>query len=179
MAEKRDIAIYGATLIAAFGVGTLLGRSACAPEPERVVEKEVVRRPAPSPTRDLCPCPAPDVASPETRGSVRVDTGPAPPEKSLPEAPPVPDPADRKRLLGWVRDHTVDLSGCRAGEESTVEMTVTLRIGDAGGVASVGVNAPEEVDDRTLACLRERMLAWTPPGELVDRRREIVFGLNL
>lgn len=180
MAENRDKAIYGVTLVAALGVGVLIGRSACAPEPERVVDEEIVYREPDVQSRDLCPCPAPpDVGDVDAAGPVRVDTGPPPEEESLPEAPPPPDPLTRKKLLSWVRDRRSDLYGCRTGKESTVELTVSLRMGDAGGVQRVDINAPEGVAADTLSCLKDRMRQWSPPGDLVSGRREVVFGLNL
>ncbi len=174
----RDAIVYGVTLVAALGVGVLIGRSACSPEPEVVVEERVVTE-----TPECPPC-RPEVGDPELE-----DAGPAPaeveppatePHREMPEAPSPPDPETRRRLLSWVRDRAPDLRACRSGRASTVRLTVTLALSDEGAIQQADINAPkDDLSGRALRCLRERMVDWQPPTDLVAGRTEIVFGLDL
>ncbi len=178
MDEPRQRAIYGVTLVVAFAVGMLVGRSACMPEPEVVVEERVVEK-----TPECPPC-RPDAA----------DTGPSDIEpaatsptrssdknhRAMPDAPSPPSPKTRRKLLAWVRDRATDLRTCRPGGGSTVRIAVTLSLSEAGEVQQAGLNAPpEELSPEVLQCLRDKMVDWEPPLDLVEGRREVVFGLDL
>ena len=178
MRRRRDIAVYTVTLFAAVAVGILIGRSACAPEPETVVKEKVVER---TPTCPPCDAGEADAARPDvgTTGEFEREP-PGKEEKALPEAPEPPDPKTRKRLLAWVRDHSPELRSCRPSATNTVRLAVTLEIDDEGAVERAKINAPEDDLPRgVLSCLRRRMAEWTPPAELVAGRREVVFGLDL
>jgi hypothetical protein len=174
--DSRQQIMYAVTLVASFGVGMLAGKSACAPEPAPKVKTKVVTETEP------CRCDVgvvqPDVARADTVGEFE-RAKPASEEKSLPDAPPAPDPAARTRLLAWVRDQAVDLRGCRRPGSGQVNLTVTLDI-DEEGVRSVTLNAPDdELSGDALTCLRERMQAWKAPGELIEGQKRVVFGLDI
>ena len=181
MDRKRDMAVYGVTLIASFAVGILVGKSACTPPPEKVVEQKIVERTQPCNCQDACACePDVDTGLPDT-----VAAAPAPePEqkepKAMPEAPPPPDPMTRKRLLAWVRDHSADLEVCRRGTATEVHLTVTRDLDPERGVRRVDLNAPDdELGRSTLSCLRRRMSQWSLPDNFVVGRERVVFGLDL
>lgn len=178
MDEPRQRAIYGVTLVAAFGVGILVGRSACSPEPEVVVEERVVEK-----TPECPPC-RPDVADVGPSDTEPVAASPSPPpdkeHRAMPDAPSPPAPQTRRKLLAWVRDRAPNLRTCRPGGGSTVRIAVTLSLNDAGEVQQAGLNAPpEELSAEVLQCLRDKMVAWEPPSDLVEGRNEVVFGLDL
>ena len=177
MRRRRDIAVYSITLFAALGVGVLIGRSACAPEPERVVETKVVERTPACPPCDVAEA---DVGEADVAGGSFERRSPDEETDQLPEAPPPTDPADRKKLLAWVQDQSRGLRRCRPDATSSVRLTVTLKIGEEGAVERASLNAPEEeVSRQVLSCLRRRIGRWKPPPELVRGRNEIVFGLDL
>jgi hypothetical protein len=168
--------LYGVTLVAAFAVGMLAGKSACVPESSPEIKTKVVTK------TERCRCDVgvaqPDVSAPDVVGSFDRAT-PSSDEEALPEAPPAPDPAARTRLLAWVRDQAVDLRGCRQPGSAQVNLTVTLDIDDEG-VRSVELNAPDdELSQQALSCLRKRMQAWEAPGELIEGRKRVVFGLDI
>lgn len=174
--ETKQRVTYGVTLVAAFAVGMLVGKSACDSGEQPEPKTKIVTKQAP------CRCDtggaAPDVEAPDTVGEFERESTEAE-TKQLPEAPPAPDPAARRRLLAWVRDQSPDLSGCRRPGSPEVRLTVTLEI-DQEGVRRVNLNAPEdELSADARSCLRERMQAWSAPGDLFDGRKRVVFGLDI
>ncbi len=181
MLRKRDIAMYAVALVLAFVVGTLVGgecsEAPTAPEPPPVVAAAIC-----DPVREVvyeCPpdagTPAPKVEAPGT--PVRAV---AAKKRDLPPPAPPITPRQRKQLLAWVRDQSVDLEGCRSAAKETYRLSVTLELDEAGAVTAVRLNAPTaEVPSTVSGCLRQRMRAWAPPPDLVAGRRELVFGLTL
>ena len=178
MIRKRDIAMYAVALVLAFVVGTLVGRDCASvaevpePTPNNTVEcdpiKEIVYE---------CP-PDAGQTEPQTNG----DGAPQPAKakkRALPKTDPPITPKQRKRLLAWVRDQSVDLEGCRSAAKQTYRLSVTLEL-DEGKVRKVKLNAPaSELPSNVAGCLRQRMRGWRPPDELIEGRRELVFGLTL
>lgn len=177
--RPRDLAAITIALLLTFAVGFLAGRS-CAPTVE--VPGETITVTAPGPERIVYQCP-PDAGvgasdEPQVRASA---PKPAPKQKgaALPAAPPPITPLQRKQLLSWVRDQSVDLEGCRGGARQTYRVSVTLGLDD-GRVKSVRFNAPpDELPDAVRSCFERRMMTWSPPKELVEGRRELLFLLTL
>lgn len=165
-------------MVLAFGVGILVGGRACAPEPETETITETVVREGPE--RIVYECP-PDVGvigpkQPQKPGVEAIQTSTT---KALPDAPKPISPRKRQRLLAWVRDQSADLEGCRPSAKETYRLAVTLVLNDEGAVQRVRLNAPRaEIPSNVRGCLRKRMTRWEPPAELVEGRRELVFGLT-
>lgn len=180
MTRKRDIAMYAVALVLAFIVGTLVGEDCATPSPpeEQGVDPDV---PLCDPVREVVyECP-PDAGTPVDAESGGADTMPAvqPKRRDLPPAEPPTTPRQRARLLAWVRDQSVDLDGCRSANKDTYRLSVTLELRD-GEVAGVRLNASaSELPSNVAGCLRQRMSTWTPPADLIEGRRELVFGLTL
>lgn len=187
MTEKRLIAGQAVGMALALGVGILIGARACgdaAPaETEPVDEPELaVREPV------VCDCPTlrADAGAPDAPDAGVVTAAPERPSSAdtaknvLPEAPEPTSPAERRQLLQWVRNRSSDLKGCSGADPKTIRTTVTLRLDDDGEVARVVlVDSGNEISSTTETCLRTKMSEWKPPPELVERRRELIFGLTL
>lgn len=177
MVGKREIILQVIALALAFGVGILVGR-ACQ-EPEKVTETVTVTVKEPGPERVVYECP------PEETEPKPSKVGQKPPKvtqtkKKLPDAPKPITPKERQRLLGWVRDQSADLQGCRPASKETYRLAVTLELTAEGAVRRVRFNAPpRELPSSVQGCLRDRMSRWQPPAELVKDRKELVFGLTI
>ena len=176
--KKRDAALQVITLLLTFGVGVLAGKQ-CQREPEVVTKTVTVTTPGPARVVFECP-PDAGVTEPTTK---EVSAESAPPRsrktRQLPAVAAPISPRERQQLLGWVRDQSVDLEGCRTSDKATFRLAVTLELGEKGGVARVRFNAPpRELPSDVQQCLRDRMSRWSPPSELVKGRRELVFGLT-
>lgn len=177
--RKRDMAMYGVALVLAFVVGILVGGQCNTSAPLDPPPPTTVAAVC-DPVREVVyQCP-PDAGTTETVHA----SGEAPPavtpKKALPKAEPPISPRQRKRLLAWVRDQSVDLEGCRSAAKDTYRLSVTLQLDEDGAVSGVRLNAPaSELPSNVGACLRDRMRQWTPPSTLVKDRRELVFGLTL
>jgi len=170
--------VHAVTLVAAMAVGVLIGRTACEPEPETVVEKKTVQR-----TPDCPPC-QPDTGTPDVSPDGVVAASPDPPEdkgnRPMPEDPGPPDPTIRRRMLSWVRDQAPGLRECRPGGGSSVRLAVTLTLTETGEVERAEINAPEkDLSRKTLRCLRDKMQQWSLPENLLGDRRRVVFGLDV
>jgi len=190
---------------AALGVGMLLGGRACAPQDtlpsDRVSSdagiasadgetgtnaKDNLRSPDPCP--DAMACPEPKViyeCPPEPEPEKKEGKGKAKPikpqDKSLPEAEPEFDPRDRQRLLAWVRDQSDDLKRCRDDSKEIYRVAVIMYLDKKSGkVTRVDVNSTRgETPPNLPGCLKQRILRWKPPEELVQGRTQLVFGLNI
>lgn len=176
--RKRDVAVQAIAMILALVVGILLGRS-CEPTPDKVVETVTVTEVGPERIVYECPPDAGMAEPPKPATSKKKARAQKKKPDTLPPASEPITPAERKRLLGWVRDQSVDLEGCRSGAKETYRLAVTLRLTKEGAVDGVRINAPpEELPSQAQSCLRDRMASWIPPAELVKDRRELVFGLT-
>jgi len=174
--------MIGTTLVAAFAVGLLVGDRHCSTGPETRVEEKIVEREVPVPSPDVCACGTeePDTGPAETGPPVEPRNPARKPEKKLPDAPGPPDPTARRKLLAWVRDQSSRLQPCRSDSLTETRFAVTFELDENGAIGDVAINAPEEeVSGGVLRCLRRRMSEWTPPGELVEGRSKLVFGLKL
>ena len=177
MAQKREILGFAITLILTFAVGILLGRSACAPEPEQeIVEKVVTREVVREKTVYECPKPSqPKAEKPKGKRKTAKKK-----KKKLPTAAPPLTPKARQHLLAWVRDSSADLEGCRGDTKETFRLAVTLTLDDDHKIKHVRLNAPpNEIPAAVQSCLRKRMKQWTPPADLVKDRSELLFGLTI
>ena len=181
MKNRRDAAAYVIALGLTFAVGVLAGQRC-----DRSPEQTSVEQPCePRVVREVrYQCPPPDAGATATvQHPVRDD--PAEPslaakKSGLPPTPLPHTPQQRKRLLSWVRDQSVDLQGCRGSHRELARPSVTLELDDDGGVRRVRLNAQAgELPPDVASCLRERMVSWSPPAELVANRRELVFLLTL
>lgn len=180
--RKRDIAMYGVALVLAFVVGALVGQS-CEPPTDAPARGTTIVATC-EPTKEVVyECP-PDVGSasakPEHRDGEPGEPRQASKSKQLPKSEPSITPRERKRLLAWVRDQSVDLEGCRSTAKDTYRLSVTLELNDDHAIEEVKLNAPRsELPSNVAACLRERMRRWSPPTDLVTGRQSLVFGLTL
>lgn len=176
----RDLAMVGVALVLAFVVGVLFGQrcdrdaaSPCEPVDAIVqVEERVVYR---------CPPDEVDAGAAEVAevAEVASPTEPKPARSAaLPSAPPPVTPRARQQLLAWVRDQSTTLDACRTAAKETYRLTVTLQVAEEGAVHRVAFNA-DELPAGVATCLRDRMLAWTPPKDLLRDGRPLVFGLTL
>lgn len=159
----------------AFVVGVLVGQRCDEPAATATVECEPTVR-----ERVVYRC-APDASAEVEDAGVSSEPEVAPPVQprdALPEAPPPITPRERQQLLAWVRDQSVALDGCRTAAKETYRLTVTLQLTAEARVRNVAFNAAELPAD-VATCLRERMLTWVPPAELVRDGRPLVFGLTL
>jgi hypothetical protein len=178
MTRKRDIAMYAVALVLAFIVGTLVGEDCATPSPPE--EQGVDLAPVCDPVREVVyECP-PDAGTPvDVEPSGEAAPSVRPKRRDLPAAEPPTTPRQRARLLAWVRDQSVDLDGCRSANKDTYRLSVTLGLRD-GEVAAVRLNASaSELPSNVASCLRQRMSTWNPPPDLIEGRRELVFGLTL
>lgn len=170
----------------AFAVGVLVGgRSCTAPtqtdtETRTDTQTETVVRDCPENVVYQCPPDAgTDMAEMRAGDAPEVDSIKASADPKLPDAPRPISPRQRQRLLAWVRDQSADLDGCRPSAKETYRLAVTLVLSDEGTVQRVRLNAPRsEVPSDVRGCLRQRMAGWQPPAELVEDRKELVFGLT-
>lgn len=176
--RKRDAALQVIAVLLAFGVGILAGKQ-CQPEPEVVTETVTVTTAGPERVVYQCP-PDAGVPEPPPKDVVAEPRPPRSPKKrELPAAAAPISPRERQQLLGWVRDQSVDLDGCRTSDKATFRLAVTLELGNGGEVARVRFNAPpRELPSDVQRCLRDRMTRWSPPSDLVKGRKELVFGLT-
>ncbi|MBA2664027.1 MAG: hypothetical protein H0U74_17185 [Bradymonadaceae bacterium] len=182
MQRKRDLALQSFLTLLALGVGILFGARFCAEPPAGLEasdqELRVVERIVHTPPQIIYECP-PEVLEPIAPAPKTTTTKikPREPER-LPAADRPIDPLERQRLLAWVRDRSVDLEPCRDDSKEVYRLTVTLQV-DAAKVTRVDINtAAGEASQNLIACLRARILRWTPPPELVENRNRIVFGLT-
>jgi hypothetical protein len=194
--DRRQLATWSAQAVvtlAAFAVGLLLGARYCHDSPvlgpggpgdgargsgaatgevdcpERVVEKTVTEE------KIVYRCPPPEPEPPEEEVEPREVA-----HKKKPPPAPELDPLLRQRLLAWVRDRASDLKSCRDDSKETYRLAIFWRLDDEGTIQRVDVNkGTDEIPAGMVACLRDRMLDWEPPAELVRGQREIVFGLSL
>lgn len=178
MLRKRDIAMYAVALVLAFAVGILVGRD-CGPSPVETEKPQPVVAQC-DPIRDVVyECP-PDAGTPQDEPTGQQVATPKPKSKALPNTEKPISPRQRKQLLAWVRDQSVDLEGCRSAAKETYRLSVTLELEKDGRVTAVRLNAPSsELPTNVAGCLRERMRSWQPPEDLVDGRHQLVFGLTL
>ncbi len=179
--RKRELVLQAVTIVLAFGVGILIGQN-CEQEPEKTVETVTVTRTVPPEIVYECPPDAGGIEAAEQSAAAPKSSKASSSkkaEKALPQAPRPITPLERKRLLGWVRDQSADLDGCRGGGNVTHRLAVTLKLDDDGNVKDARVNAPDDVPRNVVSCLRSRMSNWTPPADLVSGRPELVFGLTL
>lgn len=174
--RKRDMVVYGIALVLAFVVGVLVGGQ-CAQAPPPAPPEPIAA--TCDPIREVvyeCPPEPVEPTPPPARGAAAAKPKP----RALPAAEKPITPQQRQRLLAWVRDQSADLQGCRSAAKDTYRLTVTLAVDEAGKVSQVRFNAPPaELPADVLGCLRDRIRAWTPPTELTEGRRELVFGLTL
>jgi hypothetical protein len=185
LARRSDILVQLLATPLAFAVGLLFGAQYCSDSFEKQAQTStpecqptIVERFIEGPTTVVYECPPEPTPEPQPAGPSRPrQSRPAP--KTLPEAPPASDPADRQRLLAWVRDQSLDLEACRDHGKEVYRLTVILHLNDQGAIARVDLNTgPGEIPGPLTTCLRERLLTWRPPAELVQNRQQLVFGLT-
>lgn len=196
---------WGVITVVALGVGMLLGGRACAPQdaphgassdaggahanagdassssssrliplnqcPEKIVEV---------PPKIIYECP-PEPEPDEKKAGKGTPKKVSPPKKSLPEPEPEFDPRDRQRLLAWVRDQSDDLKRCRDDSKEIYRVAVIMYLDkESGQVRRVDVNTTRgETPPNLPGCLKQRILGWKPPKDLVEGRTQLVFGLNI
>lgn len=191
---------FGSIVVASFVVGMLIGASYCQPPGPDVTregggfggggtaelggassrcEPRIVEKLVESPPKIIYECPPepePEVKPGVAEGKKRED-----PKRALPEPEPELDPLERKRLLAWVRERSVDLKRCRDDSKEIYRVAVVLYLDKkTRQLKRVDVNGDKaQLPQAVSGCLRQEILRWEPPAELTKQRTKIVFGLNL
>lgn len=170
----------GVGVLVALGVGMLLGGRFCAPEPPEPPAIELVE----CPPTVVCPA---ELASPQAE-----EPRPKPvlieePQEALirgtrrlPPSPEIHDPAARRQLLAFVRDNSDDLRECRARFGDAIRTNVVLGVSQDGTIRRVDLQAgPNELPGPVSSCLRDQMLQWQLPADLVQGRERLMFLLTI
>jgi len=178
--ERIERVGSGVGIVIALGVGMLLGGRFCAPSPEEI------------PVFELEECPPPVVCSVASRSAVEDPVAPAAPTvealeetpvkgtRRLPPSPEIHDPAARRQLLTFVRDNSAELSECRTRLGDAIRTNVVLTFSEDGAIRRVDLQAgPNELPAPVSSCLRNLMLKWQLPPELVQGRERLMFLLTI